>query len=300
MEAHPPYALFPVINCGVDWLTVTSKRRGVSNALEDFGMAQLAKEKATDGQISVAKRMGYVGLTSSCLFVGNRPTDVMMQVSGPSCTPLAREAIMLSTNVSRIDLQVTIWTEGEACDLAKWTRDVLLARRQGRVNEGGFSLISSYPNGDTLSINRRCSERFGRLYDKTAEASLGPPRLVWRYEVELKGKAARAQAGRLAQCGVHPQYVSKLVHAWYTEKGVQPAFSALSCEREPQPTVEPPTRDVLTWFRESLSKTVAKAIRKHGRGVVLEALGLSVDVDPNRRNIDGVIRSTWDAFPHQL
>lgn len=275
MQAHAPYAEFPVVNCGVDWLTCTSKRRGVSNELEDFGMRELHKAKAANGQILAASRLGFRGHSAGHIFLGQRPGDVMVQLSGAPCTPLTQEAITLSTNVSRIDLQVTIWTEGEACDLATWTRDAMVRQRNGNVSGGSISLISTYPSGDTLSINRRCSDRYGRLYDKTAEADLGPPRLVWRYEVESKGRAARSLANTLGKHGVHPHHVSKLVHAWYTEKGVRPAFSSVSHHLTAELACEAPRRDVLTWFRDSLSKTVAKAIRQHGREVVLEALGLS-------------------------
>lgn len=275
MLASPAYAEFPVINSGVDWLTVTSKRRGVSNELEDFGNELLRKEKANRGEIRLASRLGYRGLRSDTVFLGSRPGDCMLQVSGPACTPLTAEAITLATNVSRIDLQVTIWTEGEAVNLAKWTYERLCGLGLRGPQQSSMQLISGWPSGDTVSINSRASEWFGRLYDKTAEANLGQPRLVWRYEVEVKGRAARSLASQLRQHGVSPTHVSKIVHAWYTKKGVLPAFASPKYEYASQPPIEGPTRDVLTWMRESLSKTVSKAIAKHGQRAVLEALGLA-------------------------
>jgi len=283
MLAAQPYAEFPIISCGVDYLTATSKRRGVQNGLEDFGKSLLRKAEAARGQIRAASRLGYAGFRTDTIFLGTRPGDCMLQVSGPQCTPLAEETIRLATNVSRIDLQVTVWTEGESANLAQWTYRKLCDRPRRGPQEGRLQLISGWPDGDTLSINRRVSESFGRLYDKTAEASLGPPRLVWRYEVEWKGKAARYLATRLGEYGVHPPLVNKLVHDWYTKKGVQPAFASTTHEYAFQPTVEDPSRDVLTWMRESLSKTITKATAKYGQRVVLEALGLAhlIEGDPN-------------------
>lgn len=296
MEAHPPYAEFPVVNCGVDWLTCTQKLRGVSSTLWDFGLRELDKVKTADGQISAAYRLGFSGRSGGHIFLGQRPGDVMVQLTGSPCTPLAQEAITLATNVSRIDLQVTVWTEGEACNLAKWTNDVLIRRRNGSAAGGEVSLISTYPSGDTLSINRRCSARFFRLYDKTAESDLGPQHLLWRYEVESKGPQAKRVAARLAKYGVHPSHVSKLVHGWYTEKGVRPAWESGSYHLIAGPPLEPPRRDVLTWMRESLSKTITKAIRKHGREVVLDALGLLDHTQTEVSNHVDVLPAIRDAL----
>lgn len=295
MDPQKPYALFPIINCGVDWLTCTSKRVGVSNALEDFGIRRLEEEKAADGQISAAKRLGYVGLSSGHFFLGQRPGEVMIQVSGPSCTPLAVEAITLSSNVSRIDFQVTIWTEGEQVNLARWTRDAMVRARGLSYAGRTISLIETLPAGDTLSINRRVSAQFGRVYDKTAEAKLGQPRLVWRYEIELKGIAARTQAKRLVQDGAHPSHVSKLVHAWYTMRGVPPAYADPRADLKCQPFVDAPKRDVLSWMRSSLSKTVATAIAKHGRPVVLDALGILPLTPTEEARLYGIIRCKDNA-----
>lgn len=274
MEALPPYAIFPVLTSGIDWLTCTSKRVGVSNALEDFGMSLLNKEKAGSGRILPARRLGFEGLRSDNIFLGRRPGDVMLQISGPSCTPLTQDAIALSTNVSRIDVQVTVFTEGEQCNLAKWTHDAIVRSNPKAHAVQTMTLTAGWPDGDTLNINRRCSDVWMRLYDKSAEASLGMPRLVWRYELELKGKAAQRQAELLRQCGVRPNNVHTPVHAAYKSKGVEPAFAKLSHENAFQPSIDNPSRDVLTWMRDSLSKTVARAAKRYGRDVVAEALGI--------------------------
>lgn len=274
MNPLPAYAVFPIINSGVDWLTCTEKCKGVSSRLWDLGIQVLNEERAGSGQILPARRLGFVGHKTKGVFLGQRPGDVMLQLSGPRCTPLAQEAIMRSTNVSRIDLQVTIWTEGEQVDLAGWSYKKLLSLPRNGPQVGGLTLITSWPCGDTLGINRRASDRYGRLYDKAAESGLGERRLLWRYELELKGKEARRQAARLGEYGVHPSHVNKLVHDFYTEKGLLPAFPKATLQHAFGPSIDAPTRDVLTWFRVSLSKTVSKAIDKHGREVVLEALGL--------------------------
>lgn len=276
MEApHVPYSLFPVVSCGVDWLTVTSKRRGVSNALEDFGYRLVHEENAADGRASAAIRLGFTGHRTDTMFIGRNGTHVMWQCSGSACTPLTAEAITVGERVSRIDLQVTVFCEGEQPHLARWTRNQLVTRPEFSDGRRKLRYLEGHPDGETLEVGRRVSDAFGRLYDKTAEASLGLPRLVWRYELEAKGERARRLVSTLAECGVRPTLVSRLVHDYYTRTGVEPAFSPPSDEIAFQPTIATPSRDVLTWMRSSLSITIAKAINRHGREVVLQALGLS-------------------------
>jgi len=237
-------------------------------------MNELYKEKACDGQISQARRLGYAGWKASGLYVGERPQEVMVQLSGPRCSPLAMEAITLASNVSRLDLQVTVWTEGEQPALAEWTYKKLKERACVSGGRRTFSLIVNHPAGATLNVGRRISDSYGRLYDKTAELGSEVPRLLWRYEVEWKRKEARRQATRLLEQRCSPTHVCKLIHAWYTKKGVRPSFTVTSDCLSDSPIIAAPTKDVLSWFRASVSKTIAKAINQHGRQTVLSALGL--------------------------
>lgn len=294
MEAHPPYALFPIVSCGVDWLTCTSNIRGVSNDLEDWAYSEMTKRLAAAGAPTTAKRLGFEGHSINGLFVGRKRPYVMVQLSGPLSTPHAVEAISWSTNVSRVDLQVTVFSEGERPHLAQWTRARMLERPNVASRPGRLDIILGHPDGETLQVNRRCGDQFGRLYDKTAEAKLGEPLTLWRYEVEWKGKRARALGEALASGECNPTHVSSRVHDFWTKKGVQPAFACPTFETAFQPYISPKDRSVLDWFRESVSITVSKAIAKHGRGPTLDALGLAHLVQPEVTRNDG--RSKLDTL----
>lgn len=275
MEAQAPYDLFPVVCCGVDWLTVTSNSRAFGNPLERFGEAEIAKRLTSAGQLAYVRRFGYEGRSINGLFVGRRADGVCVQLSGPLCTPLAAEAITLSTNVSRIDLQVTVFCEGEQPHLGAWTRKQLLNGPHGPSRPGRIDFILGHPDGETLTLNRRVSDTFFRLYDKTAEAKLGAPRLVWRYEVELKGRKARWAAAQLTKGGCSPLRVTRLVHDAWSSKGVLPAFQTHVNQNAFEPYITSPSRDVLSWYKDSVSKSIATSFRRYGRAATLEALGLS-------------------------
>lgn len=286
MEAQQPYAVFPILDCGVDWLTCTRKEVGVRNELEDWAYAKMERRLPAAGQVTTGKRLGFTGHSVTGLFVGRREGLCMVQLSGPLSTPLAAEAIRLSTNVSRVDLQVTVFCEGERPHLALWTRNQMLQRQQGIGKPGRFDVILGHPDGETLAVNRRCSEQFGRLYDKTAEAKLGEPRLLWRYEVEWKGKRAQWVARALAKGECNPKCVSWRVYDFWTKKGVQPAFECPTNQTAFEPFIAPESEPVLDWFRKSVSKTVAKAVRAHGLDAVLHALSMDQMVQPRETNRD--------------
>lgn len=275
MTPHAPYSLFPVLNCGIDWLTVSSTYKGVSNPLEQFGYEVLLEKFPGEGQRSPGKRLGYVGHQAEGVFCGRSPQGVLLQLSGPLCTPLAAKAITHGTSVSRIDTQVTVWTEGEQPHLARWTFNLMRQARSGDGRPGTLRITEGHPDGETLNVNQRVSESFGRLYDKTAEAKLGAPRLLWRYEVEWKGSRARWVVRELARHEWHPTACCSLVHAFYSKRGVQPAFEPASSQNAFEPMIASGSRDVLTWMAQSLSITVAKAVKHHGAPAVLSALGLT-------------------------
>lgn len=274
MDPHTPYALFPVFNCGVDWLTCTSNEGGTSNRLEDWAYSILKTRNAAGGQARAAFRLGFKGHLIDSMFCGRRDQEVMVQISGPSCTPLATEAIMRSTNVSRIDYQVTVWTEGEQAHLGRWTYNNLCAGTGGIGRPKKLALITGHPDGETLMIGSRSSAAYGRLYDKGSESKLGLPRVLWRYEVEWKGKRAKLEARQLAANGSSPSLVTCRVHSYYTACGVEPAFAPDEYTGALERPIAGPDTSTLAWFRSSVSVTVKRCFSEYGERSTLEALGL--------------------------
>lgn len=275
MQAQIPYALFPTISAGADWLTCTSSPKGVSDALEDAAMAELYKEKAEHGQVRSALRLGFSGHQGDGIFCGRRDSLRMVILSGPRCTPLAKQFIPLATNVSRLDLQVTVWTEGEVPHLAEWSYKKLNGVAPRRGTPSKLLFIQGRPAGETLNVGSRVSDSYGRLYDKAAESKLGEPRTVWRYECEFKRAYAKRFAVALAEAERTETYAIGRVHEWWTKKGLQPSFCNTGEQLDAVRPLMVPSRNVLTWFRESLQKTVSRAISQHGPEAVIDALNLS-------------------------
>lgn len=198
----------------------------------------------------------------------------MLVLSGPESTPLALDAIPYASNVSRIDLQTTVFTEGEEVCLSRdeWNR--LKATRDGAGPSYEMNLRVRHPDGETLYLNSPRGDSLGRLYDKGSESRCAAPGLVWRYEVQWRRKLARQVARVVDQAESLQACASSLVHAWYTRKGVEPRYQPILSDLAGQwipPRAKP---DVLVWFEKYLSVTLRNAIARHGLPAVVAALKL--------------------------
>lgn len=275
---------FPIVGAGPDYLTVTGKNGSPSLDLEFLSDREFSRAKEHGSKPRSASLLGYDGYKLDHYFFGRRTDDVMVRVSGPETLYLAKELIQAASNISRLDLQVTIWTNGEQPHLGKHGYNHLTMYRRAYGRPGNITLVQNHPQGETLNVNKRTSDSFGRLYDKATEAKAGPARTIWRYEVEYKRRAALTRAIDYAASSDGAAFTKLAVHAWYTAKGLEPAFKTTEREPSVQASIMRPRRDVLSWFEESVSITVARAVKTYGPERVIKALGLTALVQPRKED----------------
>lgn len=288
-----------VVSSGPDWITATAKRGSKFAQLTDLGFDLLNRKRDAGGAIHSASRFGYQGHSSGSIFCGIRDDDAMLQMSGPDLPAYTSPIIDAADNVSRLDLQVTVWTHGEQPHLAIESYQRLARSRHQRHRPGQVTLITSDPMGETLNVNKRTSDHFGRLYDKASEAKAGPPRTLWRYEVEFKRRAAMAHAHLIVGSDTVPSLTRNIVHSWWRKKGVEPTFTLPEGSRLETLKLEPKETDVIDWFEKSVSITVARAVKLRGLRVTLEALGLSALVQPREKEVENFYAARLGLVPSQ-
>ncbi len=269
-----------VISTGPDWLTCTAKERGRKNALSEVWDRCEDMNKAAGAVSHAAARFGFKGLQCSGAFYGVNQDRSCLILSGPHSAPLTRDAITAAESISRFDLQVTTWCNGETPHVGLEVYRAVRAARASSGRTGAVTIIQSHPNGESCYLNKRSSDSYGRIYDKAAESALGAPRSVWRYEVEFKKARAQAIARQWCESKKAVAFSSSVVHSWMVSRGVPkaclPSIATISCDL----TIREPDRDVLTWFEVSVRPSIRKAIKRFGRPKVLEALGLQLAVEP--------------------
>lgn len=271
---------YECLEAAPDWITATAVKGGPSLAFEVIAEREFANEKAAGRDVTSGSRMGYRGFAASGLYFGRRHEDCLLIASGPRCAPLAQEITNAATNVSRLDLQITLATPLDCPHLALNGFNYLKKQRKQNHRPGHLTLIYGYPDGESLYLNKRSSDAYGRCYDKATESKLGPPRSIWRYEVEFKRKLAYQRALALSGSESPSSFCYTQVSRWWSMKGLElPAMTGPRGNYQQLVTPDHMT-NMLVWFEDCLSITVGRSIKKHGLVQTIRALGLSKLVQP--------------------
>lgn len=265
---------YTVISAGVDWLTATRKHGVDAQPFLDVGKRILDEERAAGGDVKPATLRDYVGHRGRGFYVGSRPSDDIIQLSGPRCPPLAKEVTQASSNVSRLDVQVSVWTHGEQPTIGRDQFEHLRSLPPSRGRPRKYSLIQSHPQGETLYVGTRTSDQFGRVYDWTSAHEMGDAATVWRFEVEFKRFLARGWANTFVSTSSPENLARNIVHSWFLDRSLHLAWSPGDSAPDAQRPLQETSRDPLAWIETSVSKTVARLITQHGLHRVVIALGL--------------------------
>jgi hypothetical protein len=277
VQPHVPHV---IASAGVDWITATAQQPSTQISMMEFCRNQRQRFMDAGEPIKVGYRLGYYGWQTRHFFHGQREGSSIIVAGGAVAHDVHRSVMHVSDNVSRIDLQVTLALPNERPHLARQTYACLKDGSPSRVKVRNVTLIDTHPQGETCNVGKRSSDSYGRIYDKASEQGNLPARSLWRYEVEHKRDSAGRVAAALGRDQPAQVVAKSLVWSWFNSRGVVPLFSPapFSCAQEPRKTDE--THDVLTWFEDSLSITVGRAVSRFGLPRVLEALRLSNLVVP--------------------
>lgn len=262
-----------IISSGVDWITGTNEGGSVAHESDLFASDELNRVLDAGGVVKPESRLGYVGHASEGFFYGGRGHGRMMIASGATAHNLYRSIKSLSDHISRVDLQVTVWTHGEQPNLAVQAYRAIQGHTPAHVRVRNCTLITSQPEGDTINVGKRSSDQCGRIYDKASQAKLGTARTVWRYEVEFKRGRAQLALASLTPSSSDKAATRQVVRRWFERRGIVPCFAPAQPSDTSDLSLAEPKRDTLRWFRDSLSKTVARQVAIHGEAEVLKALG---------------------------
>jgi Replication initiation factor len=269
---------YEIISCGIDWITATTRGKAPSKTFDGIATTIMNRDADAGKKIETSTRFGFVGYQSDSFFHGHRGNERLMIASGARAHPIGLDIIPLATNVSRLDLQVTVLTDRDRPNLARHGYAHLNSHPQTRGRESKRTLIESQPEGDSLLIGSRRSDLYARLYDKGAEAKISAPRTLWRYEVEAKRDKAKAFAAVVSAAPSPETVCASVVASHFSRKGLEPFYSTAGLGQLSLWAVERADRDVLEWFRTTVSKSIRRAATRYGWVAVLDSLELSESV----------------------
>jgi hypothetical protein len=280
---NPQQLVIPneILSAGVDWITATAKTGGSKPHMEELATHVFQRALDAGEEVHSTKLLGYTGYSTKHVFHGERPGGAIMRVSGDQARDLWRSVAEVSDNVSRLDLQVTVWTILDRPHVAKVIHDQIKRGEHGAIPIRNATYIEGHPQGETVNINKRGSAVCARVYDKAAQSSMGDARSIWRYEIECRSRAAGSYLAALRANHSPASTVAHLVYRWFERRGITTIFDRPEGSSTLDMTLDAPARNTLQWFRDSLSKTVQRQIALHGRLTVLRALGLDDSTNLN-------------------
>lgn len=279
-----------VLECNVDWMTAT-----VRHGTEQRALARLAEDWLLDRSCEGYRVQGwkwnnYSGSQTDGISFGSRDDGWIIRLSGPMATRHWCTVATWAHNVTRFDLQTTLLSpigtdEHAAAGFSKLSLDP-------RVNAGIVTTkyIESTPDGSTLYVGSRTSDRFFRVYDKTAESDGDYPNRSWRYEIEYKGDRAKKVADGV-RADRHPtQAIWDCLQTAFTSYGLgipgdRPGWSWRDA------AIAHTSDDIrrLAWLRRCIRPCVSKLTEAFGVDVVLQSLGVIEEIDELTGEIERTI-----------
>jgi len=200
-----------LIDASIDWFTVTVTDGLRLRFMEAKAERVMRELEATGSPRTFTNRLGFVGDRAEGFFFGKRGDTLMVIGSGDVAAKQAGFFLGLATSVTRLDLAVTL----QDLDIDRdWTAIALRqASFDGRVDSGLLKThrIEGTPDGRTLYVGSRSSDRYIRIYDKTAESKGEWPDRSWRWEVEYKRPRAGIVAARILRGQPTPSTVIDVV-----------------------------------------------------------------------------------------
>jgi hypothetical protein len=253
---------------------------------EQFSMLWLkcaaAVRATTDSvmQSEMVRMIGYTGWKLGQLFVGRNEQGAMIQASGSLAQAIC-ELALCPDNVSRMDIQATVWLDAYdsqvARSAAKEAQGSFIGRR-GRTPR--IRHIDGYGGGDTAYIGTRGKNAVViRIYDKEKESGCEEFASAWRYEAELTDGYARDCYYECIGAGFGEPMIARLLTGYCLMRGVTLALPGESkpFDRRSIPKVATTNERRLAWLRAQVAPSVQRLMLD---GVdpseVMKALGLGV------------------------
>lgn len=271
-----------LIECGVDYITVTATRPPRSATLYDVAKEHLQREAEEGNEVRRWKGLTYSGYICGSVQLGTGPQGTIARVTGGTAKEAWRELYHWSSKCTRIDVQATIRVEGDPADRIQQDWETVCARWAELKNAKEPKLRVGPLGPETIEIGSRQSERFGRIYDKRKESKLDHYQQAVRFEVEYKGSLAgvvsRALIAEAPAVAATIPHISSFFRRYRVELPVQMHVSSLISA----PRKESDATKKIRYLHTSIRPLVQFLISRGMEPEVREALGLPAVADNSR------------------
>lgn len=245
--------------------------------MQELAAKLLDHEHKAGNDIAPWNCLGFEGLHAGGVGFGDVDEMSLMRLSGPTAYAHWRRAYELATNVSRIDVQVTVRGTTPPHERVMDHHSEAIERVAQLKRKPAVDLRLSNVKPPTLYLNQRSSTRFGRVYDKGGESRLDHYRNCVRYETQFNGKAGLYAARYVATHITEYAACEEMVTGFFAERGLDLGWQRV----EPRSLTNPRRRSDayrrLSWLRQQVAPCIRSLIEGNMRAETLDALGLSAE-----------------------
>lgn len=265
-----------ILEAQPDYLTCTTKTLDDSARLWDVAYDSTRRQEAAGNRVRDFGAHGFKGKTCGQTSWAWRGTEFLLRASGAEAATIFPLAMPIAANVSRIDLQVTARFEEGAPHLAIRTYGKAQRFPKGRGRPVRYGCYFDNRKGETFTIGSGKSDFYARLYNKEAESGDEHYQDAWRWELEIKGKAAKPVAAALAGAGDRHARIADYLYDYFTKRGACPPWDTLGI---PVPTPSGRGRSdadrVVDWLRLQVRPALGRLAVSGRLADGVKALGLA-------------------------
>lgn len=272
-----------VLESQLDWLTASFHTHDSAERAKADADRWARREVAEGAEVKPFRLGGYQGWVAGRVRLGTRLDGALLQLSGDLAERHIADVGARATNVSRVDIAVTVRVGDGEKTLAADHYSEALQYRHAHPSSACPLLTQDGDGGSTLYLGDRASNWFLRVYNKQAECVQardleGASHYAgcWRYELEIKGRDALRQAQLYPAILDRPGYCQAYVHQWAENHGLVPAFPYDGDQKiEPGFRRRSDRETRLQWLSDSVRPAVEWLRDSTDRETLIGLLGLS-------------------------
>lgn len=265
----------------VDYITLTSNHFKSTNLLLNKAQIALQQQKRQGNIISAWGMAGFKGFRAGQLECGQRGHEGLVRLSGSYAAADWFDFYQLADNVTRIDVQATVRTDGPVTPLIIREHKRAKRHKTREKQTHAITLWQSDDGGATLYLGSRSSEVYCRIYNKAVESGLDHYEQCARWELEFKGDHAKLCARILTDGGLVSAHVVSILNEYLARRGCSLVTSdgsrqPISCSQK-----RSDMQKTFRWLHDSVSPSIIYWSDRGYLREIIEALGLSTRVTIN-------------------
>lgn len=217
-----------LVDAGIDWITATISDVKAGNQALNHVHAMMRSEERLGNAVEPWRMHGYSGWQCGHVASGERPDGLCVQVTSEAAHDAFSSFAPLWSNVSRLDVQLTVLIEGDVLKANRRIYEKLKANRYGRQGKLECLWIENSAEGSTSYCGAASSDQRGRVYDKGRESGLEQFRNCLRFEGQFRRRRAWDLAMRIHRQSLGRLEQARIIGDWFRDRGGPSALTEVT------------------------------------------------------------------------